>query len=969
MSKFMKALNFIFAFFAIFSFAFFLFMSNVSIEDFSFDDRDYQEFCRGWTASSQTIDSHLTELPCSEDVPAGEELVLKKILPEELPENYSLFLSGDRQDFEVYVNDELRAFFSNEGQRVVGHSSPAASVFVPLIKEDAGKTVIIVVRTGIKEKSGHFNKVYLGKDISILLMLLKTHIGSILCALVIFIFGLFCFVGAGVIKTIFDQTTTLVYLGWFSITSSVWIISRSFIRQIYVKDVALYANMGYTCLMLLPAAVMLLENRVQKNRYQHLYSIAIAISLVDYVAQNLIQMFGGPDFFEMQPVVLAVIVFAILFLIYGFARDIREGRSSEVVFSLIGFGALALAAVVEIFYKAIQVSVGEGTFTSFGILLFIIFNILENLVNIFSIEQQKSNAISASNAKSQFLATMSHEIRTPINAVLGMNELILRECREETITEYSKNIASAGRTLLSLVNDILDFSKIESGKMDIINGDYHTADMIAAVNQMVRQRAESAGLQLYFHIDEKLHKSYYGDEVRIKQVLTNILTNAIKYTKEGQVDVTVRLDYVAEDYGVIYFEVKDTGIGMKPEDLKALGESFKRLEEDKNRSIEGTGLGMAITKNLLHLMDSELDVSSVYGEGSTFSFVLRQRIVDSEPVGKITMEISEKFGGSSSNFICPEACVLIVDDNPMNLAVAKGLLKDTGIKIDLAESGFKCIELVKKKYYDIVFMDHMMPQMSGIEALAKIKEMQDFPCEKSKYIALTANAISGAREMYLEKGFDDYLTKPIEIKALRECILKYVPKELIKPAAAADNTDTGSKNQNIAEENRQPLTNSDIDGFLGLENCGGDFDNYIEILSIYYKQGCNNLKELVQKPEKLFATEDLKSFNIQVHSLKSTSLTLGMKGLSEMAKALEYASRDGDTRYIEENEATCRRLYEKLLKDIGEYLLQKGYIKQEAATGERAYDPELYSKLEKARDALEDFEYDLAVEIINDILG
>lgn len=398
-------------------------------------------------------------------------------------------------------------------------------------------------------------------------------------------------------------------------------------------------------------------------------------------------------------------------------------------------------------------------------------------------EKAKEIAQNANRSKSDFLANMSHEIRTPINAVLGMDEMILRDCEDSQILEYAEDIKRAGGMLLSLINDILDFSKIESGKMDIIPVDYDLGILLNETVEMVRPRANEKSLELVMEISPDTPTHLNGDEVRIRQIITNILTNAIKYTNKGKVTLTVSGKQLSEEKTELYVSVKDTGIGIRKEDIGHLFESFTRVEESRNRNIEGTGLGLSITMRLLNLMGSRLEVDSTYGEGSDFYFYLEQQRKDNQVVGEDIKKYCKKAKGIkgelSNEFYAPLARLLVVDDNKVNLKVFKGLLKNNNMQIDTAMSGKECLELMKENHYHIVFLDHLMPDMDGVETLNKAKMLKNSKSQDAVMIVLTANAVSGAREKFLQEGFDDYLSKPISLPLLKEMILKYLPKELI----------------------------------------------------------------------------------------------------------------------------------------------------------------------------------------------
>lgn len=398
-------------------------------------------------------------------------------------------------------------------------------------------------------------------------------------------------------------------------------------------------------------------------------------------------------------------------------------------------------------------------------------------------EKAKEIAQNANRSKSDFLANMSHEIRTPINAVLGMDEMILRDCEDSQILEYAEDIKRAGGMLLSLINDILDFSKIESGKMDIIPVDYDLGILLNETVEMVRPRANEKSLELVMEISPDTPTHLNGDEVRIRQIITNILTNAIKYTNKGKVTLTVSGKQLSEEKTELYVSVKDTGIGIRKEDIGHLFESFTRVEESRNRNIEGTGLGLSITMRLLNLMGSRLEVDSTYGEGSDFYFYLEQQRKDDKVVGEDIKKYCKKAKGIkgelSNEFYAPLARLLVVDDNKVNLKVFKGLLKNNNMQIDTAMSGKECLELMKENHYHIVFLDHLMPDMDGVETLNQAKMLKNSKSQDAVMIVLTANAVAGAREKFLQEGFDDYLSKPISLPLLKEMILKYLPNELI----------------------------------------------------------------------------------------------------------------------------------------------------------------------------------------------
>ena len=503
---------------------------------------------------------------------------------------------------------------------------------------------------------------------------------------------------------------------------------------------------------------------------------------------------------------------------------------------------------------------------------------------------EKKAADTANKAKSDFLADMSHEIRTPINAVLGMNEMILRESKDDQILEYSSNIKSAGNTLLSIINNILDFSKIEDGKMTLVPVEFDVAELINNLVNTISERARLKGLEFIVEVDETIPSKLCGDDVRISQIVMNLLTNAVKYTESGSVTLRVMNNGTAGGDANLRFEVADTGIGIKDEDLSKLFESFKRIEEKRNRHIEGTGLGISIVCKLLAMMDSKLDVESKYAIGSTFGFDLRLRIVDQEPVGRYDGRKKTVSGrGEEVHLHAPDARVLVTDDNAMNLKVAENFMKIFGIKPVTCSSGKETIELMKKNKFDIVFLDHMMPQMDGIETLKVLKD-EDL-LNGATVIALTANAVVGAEGQYLSAGFDGYLSKPITIQELEKTLRKYLPQGSVEDRAQD------------AEEEKPASVSLDKVRSLGLNVDAGlmytcsDEDFYLELLTDYARSADDKCSELSSYLE----MGDLKNYEILVHSLKSASKTVGADELSDRAKALEEASRDQNTDFVNAN--------------------------------------------------------------------
>lgn len=709
--------------------------------------------------------------------------------------------------------------------------------------------------------------------------------------------------------------------------------------------------------------------------------------------------------------------------------------------------------------------------------------------DILLLESEKANK-----TKSDFLANMSHEIRTPMNAIVGMCELILRERDiSETVMEYCFNIQNSGRSLLSIINDILDFSKIESGKLEIIEDEFNIASTLNDVMNMAVTRKGNKNIELIVSADPNIPIGIIGDEIRIRQVIINLVTNAIKYTNEGV--IRIKISMTRHDYGInLSVSVADTGIGISAENLEKLFNSFQQVDTKKNRSVEGTGLGLAISKRLVTQMGGFVNVSSVYGEGSEFRIVIPLKVSNPAPfvslkdaenihsAGFIDMtkfefrsvgqhyasliaELSETldtdielFGSmeelkahmaqkkythlfvgreeyiaekkyfteaadkykvvviqdrnnavevsenircifkpfyvlsvaavlnnermltglndrrnSSIRFVAPKARVLVVDDNAINLKVATGLMRPYHMQVLTADSGREAISLLRSKDFDLVFMDHMMPELDGVETAKLIREMNDDYYKKLPIIALTANAVNGVREMFISAGLNDYIAKPIELSALDRVLKAWLPKELMKHPAETESYPNDRRERKGSADQNAPSSNNEIfDVETGVFYAGGDEETYGEILEVYVRKGPEKLDYI----KRLFEEKSWKDYVIEVHALKSSSLTVGSAKLSEMAKELELAGKAGDHSLIEEKNDAMLDMYAKVIEAGKEYLNRNGLSAEEPSAEEEntAQLEEISAEkvtdyIERICSACDAFDGDTIVEICEEACG
>ena len=868
-----------------------------------------------WTYTDELGGTEKVETPVKVETDGRDTYVFESHLPENFPAG-SVIAVLNRMDIKVEVNGRTIKDWKRSQAPTVGGVAKNSYFILPLSGGDEGSDIKITISG--EGYSGKLFDVVVGKEYEVVRYLeikngalqFGMSFSLLVCSFAIIIAGL-------VLKTLYKQGFKLILIALGIFAASSWMVVDSFVFQFLFRTQFIDGLMSYMTTVCITFPFVAYLNAIQEYRYRKWYIGLNCFALASLILFTSLHMSRTVNFANSLLYIDGAIGVVVVGSFIITLTDIKRGLYKSYRYVCYGFLFFMATAIVELVLINTAIERVQGGSMILGLYVLFGFAIFQQLIEIKEIQLDRDRANEEGIAKTKFLASMSHEIRTPINSILGMNEMILKESRDPDILNYAGIINDSGTLLLSIINDVLDVSKISNDMEEIVSANYDPAKMFDTAAEMLRANASKKGLIVKVGKPRNLPKMLCGDEKRITQILINLLSNAVKYTEDGTVSFTGEC-FENKDQYILCFYISDTGIGIKDEDKENIFDPFHRLDLRKNQNIQGTGLGLAIVRKLVEKMNGEINVESVYGKGTTFSVRLPQKAMEEDAVGKYNLGNSaedDNLERIDANYIAPEAKVLEVDDNMTNQIVVKQFLKETGVQLDLASGGMEALRLCKVNKYDVILMDHMMPDPDGIETMHLIKSEEDSLNRDTPIIVLTANALVGSKAMYEAEGFDNYLSKPVESDRLRKMVRKYLPddKVMYKPKKRAGD-------EGAVEKVSADTPAAAIEAPVDIPALLARFDNQQATVNLILEEVIKEGERKIPLLKDLVASEDIKRYAVEAHGIKGVMASSCIPHLSATAKAHELAAKGDNFDYVRENIDIFVKEYEDVLDYIREYL-------------------------------------------------
>ena len=864
-----------------------------------------------WTVTDPEGNEHVGGSTYKINDVNDDTYLMDSVLPDNISDDSWLFCSISRE-MEVYIDGEFRKDFNEKRDMLIPGGVVKRFYFlVPLDASDSGKDIRVVMH-GTSRQGVVYRDVHVASGLGLVSFMIHNFSRSLILSEILLLFSFVTVMASIAMRVLYKERIEMLYgaVGVFVI--SAWTVSDSLLWPFIYRHYHIDGVFNYFMSLLMPFGLALYLNGLQHGRYKKILASVIILSVMDAVLWPVLHFAGilsFPNALLYINIILGVLTVVVLGVL---AVDIVRGYAVEYLFTAIGFIGFLTCCIVELILIHLVVMLEDADPMLIGLAILLTLAIAQQMHDLRRSREERQKVMEMSQAKTRFLASMSHEIRTPINAILGMNEMIIRENSDPVIGDYARSVKTSGKMLLMLVNDVLDFSKIEAGKMEINNAQYRLSALLRDIYPMLKERADEKKLFLNVSILCEVPGGQISDEFRIRQILINLINNAIKYTDAGFVTLEIGGKYNESGGFDLKFNVKDTGRGIREEDRKTLFDAFARADMSKNMNIEGTGLGLSIVKSIVDSMNGKIYVTSTYGEGSEFSVVIPVGVFDRNCLKHDFMNDAESYstGSDSCDYTAPDANVLAVDDNNSNLRIVTLFLKRTGIVPDTCDGGLKALDMCRNKKYDLILLDHMMPDPDGIKTLGMIRNDAGSLNKDTTVIVLTANAVAGSRQMYIDEGFADYISKPIDSGILEQTVKKYLPSDKVK--AAADTKNAGAEDEEISEIEKKLSLIDGLDVDVAMNYAGND-EVILEQVVSSIASGSGDMTEAMKKE---LAEEDYVSYRRDAHTVKSLMATIGHSSLSERAKKHEYAARDNDIEFIkkdcegfiEEYRTVCEKL-------------------------------------------------------------